>query len=256
MEEMCRAALTLGLPEIGFTEHYDLLPDDPCYAFFRADAWWEELERCRSQFSGDLRIRAGIELGEPHRFAEDMESLLSTFEWDYSLGSLHWVGDELIFDHNYFRRSPDLAYREYFLELAQMAALGGFDVLAHMDVVKRYGFNAYGFYDPLSFEPEIRKVLRACVSGGIALEVNTAMLRRPVNQTSPVRPILDWYREEGGQWITFGSDAHHPDHIGYGLHEVVSAVRGAGFENMASFTGRNPEAVPIRGDSPSPLPLA
>ncbi len=250
---MCRAALIVGLAEIGFTEHYDLLPADPCYAFFRADAWWEELERCRTRFAGDLVIRAGVELGEPHRYPDEIEILLSTFPWDYALGSLHWVGDELIFDENYFRRSPDLAYREYFLELGQMAARGGFDILAHLDVVKRFGFDIYGFYDHLSFEPEIRRVLQACVKGGIALEVNTALLRRPVNQTAPIRPILDWFREEGGKWITFGSDAHHPEHIGYGLQEVMSAVRRAGFDTMAAFEARRASAVPIRADGPSPI---
>ena len=73
MTEMCRAALERGIPQIGFTEHFDLFPHDPCYAFFQADAWWEELNQCRDAYKGSLTIRAGIELGEPHVFPKEVQ---------------------------------------------------------------------------------------------------------------------------------------------------------------------------------------
>ena len=98
MTEMCRAALERGIPQIGFTEHFDLFPHDPCYAFFQADAWWEELNQCRDAYKGSLTIRAGIELGEPHVFPRDIQDLLDSFPWDYALGSLHWVDDHNVFD--------------------------------------------------------------------------------------------------------------------------------------------------------------
>lgn len=67
MTEMCRAALERGIPEIGFSDHFDMMPEDQCYNFFQADAWWEALQGCRENFQGLLAIRAGVELGEPHR---------------------------------------------------------------------------------------------------------------------------------------------------------------------------------------------
>ena len=238
MAEMCRAAITVGLSEIDFSDHYDLIPQDPCFDFFRAEAWWEELERCRVEFGPTLTIRAGVELGEPHRFPKEIAALLSAFPWDYSLGSLHWVGEELIFREEYFRRSPDLAFREYFHELDRMAAEAEFDILAHLDVIKRLGFEQYGFYDPASYEEEIRRVLHTCAQRGRALEINTSPLRRSVNQTAPEPPALTWFAEEGGRWITFGSDAHQPEHIGHALELVTSAARQAGYESLATFEAR------------------
>ncbi len=248
MAEMCRAAITVGLSEIGFSDHFDQMPQDPCFDYFRAEAWWKELERCRSEFGSNLVIRAGVELGEPHRFAQEIAALLSAYPWDYSLGSLHWVGEELIFRDGYFRRSPDLAFREYFHELNRMAEDADFDILAHLDVIKRLGFEQYGFYDAASYEPEIRAVLRTCAERGRAVEINTSTLRRTVNQTSPEPWVLGWFAEEGGRWITFGSDAHEPEHIGYALESVTSAVRKAGLDGLATFESRAAKAHhPARG---------
>ncbi len=238
MTEMCRAALEIGISEIGICDHYDLLPEDPCYGYFKPDAWWDALEQCRDEFKGLLLIRAGIELGEPHRFPHAMRDILQKYPWDYALGSLHRVGDELVFHRSYFSQPAEDAYGAYFHELYQMVTQADFDVLAHMDIVKRYGFDEYGDYDPRRYEADIRAVLRACAQKNIALEVNTSTLRRPIQQTTPPAEILIWFHEEGGQWVTLGSDAHRPENVGAGLEKAYSLVRDAGFEHLASFKAR------------------
>ena len=199
MIEVCQAALEIGLPEIGFTDHMDLIPDDPCFGYLQLDRWWESLEACRAKFGETLTIKAGIELGEPHRYKSEYEALLAEYPWDYALGSLHWVGEICVFHEEYFSRPEDTAYRDYFTELGRLVQEGPFDVLSHTDVVKRYGYNIYGDYNPSRYESEIRQVLRTCVKRGIVIEINTSTLRWSVGETSPTRPILDWYREEGGE---------------------------------------------------------
>jgi histidinol-phosphatase (PHP family) len=246
MQSMARAALKVGVLEIGFSEHFDLLPDDPCAGFFEADAWWQALELCRSEFAGSLTIRAGIEIGEPHRFRQGVNELLSQYAWDYALGSLHWVAGDLIFAQEYYEQAQDDAYRRYFTELAIMAREGEFNILAHMDIVKRYGHDYYGPFDPARYETEIREVLNTCVQRGIALEINTSTMRRPVSEPSPGVRILEWYREEGGTLVSLGSDAHYPEHVGYGLSEVIVAVQQSGFRSVTSFHERQPVAKDFR----------
>jgi histidinol-phosphatase (PHP family) len=248
MEEMCQAAIEFGVEEIGFSDHYDLIPEDPCCAFFQADAWWQTLQRCREDFRGSLSIRAGIELGEPHLFQTEIQEILGSYPWDYSLASVHWVGSKTVFDSSYFTNTPDVAYRTYFREVAEMVTRADFDILAHMDVVKRYGFDIYGVYDPLQFESEIREILSICAKRGIALEVNTAYLRRPIQQISPSPVILSWFREEGGQRVTLGSDAHLSEHVGFGLDSAMGFLRSAGFKHLTSFESRNPSTIPILRD--------
>lgn len=245
MPSMCHAAVEKGIPEIGFSEHLDLMPEDRGYASFRVGAWWEELVWCRETFRDRLTIRAGLEVGELHRFRESADEVIQRFPWDYVLGALHWVDSESVFDRAYFRRPVDAAYRDYFRELRRLVEPGGFDVLAHMDVVKRYGVTHYGPYDPKSYEDEIRAVLRACAERGIALEVNTGTLRRPIAVTSPDELVLRWFREEGGEWVTMGSDAHLASDVGYGMQEVMATVRAAGFDRLARFERRRPVALPL-----------
>jgi histidinol-phosphatase (PHP family) len=238
MTEMCRTALELGIPEIGISDHYDLFPEDPCHGYFKPDAWWIALEQCRTEFKGLLHIRAGIELGEPHRFPQAIRDILQKYPWDYALGSLHWVGAEFVFHRSYFNQPAEVAYGAYFRELYQMVTQADFDILAHMDIVKRYGFDEYGDYEPRRYETDIRAVLRACAQKDIALEVNTSTLRRPIQQTSPSAEILTWFHEEGGRWITLGSDAHRPENVGAGLEKALRLVRDVGFEHLASFEAR------------------
>ena len=245
MVEMCRAAIEQGISEIGFTEHFDLIPDDPCYRFFKADAWWRELDRCRETFAGVLTIRAGIELGEPHRFPEEVRALLEGYPWDYALGSLHWVGDWLIFDEDYFDQPEEEAYGAYFEELERMVQSGLFQVLAHMDVIKRRGVRRYGPFNPRAYEEPIRRVLRACVEHGVALEINTSSLRRGMKQTTPPRQVFEWFREEGGRWVTLGSDAHRPSQVGFGLDRALGVLRAAGFQDLACFERGTPQPLPI-----------
>ncbi len=245
MSEMCRAAIERGIAEIGFSEHFDLNPEDPCHGFFEPGRWWDELEGCRHTFGSELAIRAGIELGEPHLYPGEMQELLDEYPWDYSLGSLHWVEGWLIFDRNYFRQAGVDPYRSYFRELARMAREAEFDILAHMDIVKRYGARYFGPLDPADYEAEIREVLRTCAARNIALEINTSTRRRGFEQASPSEAILRWFAEEGGRWITLASDAHFPEHLGYELDSALATVRSAGFDHLARFMKRSPEPAPV-----------
>jgi histidinol-phosphatase (PHP family) len=241
MTSMCQAAIAASISEIGFTEHFDLHPNDPCRNFFKADKWWEELTRCRKEFQDILTIRAGIELSEPHQYPKAIEELLDQYPWDYTLGALHWVGDELIFEEAYFNRSEKEAYEDYFSEMRRMVETGEFDVLAHMDIVKRYGYEKYGKYNPEQNEAQIRSILRTLAARNLSLEVNTVSLRRSVQETSPSKQIVHWFHEEGGQWVTLGSDAHSPEEVGFGIDKALSTIQSCGFSNLAFFERRKPE---------------
>lgn len=243
MLEMCRAAVELGIPEIGFADHLDFVPEDPCSGFFKAEAWWREFTHCRRQFEGSLVLKAGIEIGEPHRYADRIQPLLDQYPWDYLLGSLHWIEGGCVFDSDTFNHPPEFVYQQYFDEMEQMVLQSDFDILAHMDVIKRYGFDVYGSFDALRYEGQIRAILKACAQREIALEVNTATLRRPVRETTPAEPLLTWFMEEGGRWVTIGSDAHRPEQIGAGLESVIKDLRKAGYQHLTRFEARR--ASPI-----------
>lgn len=248
MAEMCAAAVERGLAEIGFSEHYDLFSGEPdnCRDFFRLEPWAAELEQVRAAFDGRLTVRAGIEIGEPHLFQAEARALLARYPFDYVLGSLHWVGPNSIFDPGYFKaRSAKEAFRLFYEELARVTAVGDFDILSHFDVPVRTAHAVYGRYKPLDHRDYLRPVLRNCVERGLALDLNTAALRRRANTLTPGLEILKEYVALGGERITLGSDAHRPQHVGAGLDVALQVARAAGLKYLTHFEQRQARLVPL-----------
>jgi histidinol-phosphatase (PHP family) len=79
--------------------------------------------------------------------------------------------------------------------------------------------------DPAAFEGEFRYALRATAATGRALEINTAVPLAPV--------ILRWWREEGGEAVSLGSDAHEPDEIARGFADAAALAEASGFRPAA-----------------------
>ncbi len=52
---------------------------------------------------------------------------------------------------------------------------------------------------------------------------------RPGQRATAGQGILQWWREEGGEGITFGSDAHDADSIACGLREAAHMGEAHGF---------------------------
>lgn len=240
MAQMASAALESGLREIAFTEHLDLNPGDQCPGFYDPASFFERIEAARAEFAPQgLTIRAGIEMGEPHIYREAHRAVLDAWPYDVVLGSLHWVGDDNMFDPAYYRaRTPAEAFGAYFSELAEMIAGGGFEILAHVDLVKRVGFDAYDAFDSGEWEDLFRPVWQACIEQGIAVEINTAGWRKPVAQPHPALEALRWYREMGGELLTLGSDAHRPGDVAYRFDEAITLAQVAGFSRVCAYERR------------------
>lgn len=246
LSELCDLAIELGIPEICTTDHADYERQDEGYDYFNPDAYFAELERCRERYADRLTIRAGVEVGEAHRHPEEAGRLTGSYPFDFVIGSLHWVGSDLVMSHRYFDgKSVDDAYRAYFDELLELVRVGDFDVVGHLDVPKRYGFDVHGPFDPLKFAEQIREVLRVCIDRGIGIEINTGSMRRAVGEPSPTLEVLQWYREMGGEILTLGSDGHRPNGVGFQLEVAVDLARAAGFSHVATFESRRPRFVPI-----------
>ena len=248
MATACEAAIARGLSEIAFAEHADFEPRDECCGFLRPAAYLSEIERCRRRYGDRLTIRAGVEVGEGHVYRDQAATLLQAHQFDFVLGSLHWVDGRLHCDGHYFAgRTLDEGLRAYFEQLAQLVAEADYDVLAHFDTVRRAAYRAFGprtlgalrTLDYTPYEETIRRVLRTLVERGKGLEVNTVTYRRGMGDPSPPLQILRWYHELGGQIITLGSDAHTASAIGAHLTVALEMARAAGFTRLATFERRH-----------------
>jgi histidinol-phosphatase (PHP family) len=256
MERTCRRAVELGLPAVAFTEHSDYtrwsVVDGSLDGFdylktFVADGalvppaldvegYLECIDRCRARFP-DLRIISGVELGEPHWHTCAASGLLRAGNFDRVLGSLHCmpVGDRFVEAADLYReRDAADVVRGYLAEIpALIEGFADFAVLAHLDYAVRDWPSSSGPFEPAALEEEFRHALRALAGTGRALEVNTRGPRHP--------EIVRWWHEEGGEAVTFGSDAHEPAELARLFAEAAAMVEAIGFR-----AGRHPFDVWIR----------
>ncbi|MGC4941776.1 PHP domain-containing protein [Kribbella sp. DT2] len=238
MDATCARAVALGLPVVAFTEHVDFTP-------FRAGflapkfpdlvtggvlhappldvaGYFESIGRCRSAYP-ELQILTGLEVGQPHLHTAEVASLLAQGSFDRVIGSLHCLPDRdgtmaepwELFPHH---PAPEI-FREYLVELPRMiAASDAFNVLGHIDYPVR---SWPGPFDPVDFEDELRAALTALAATDRALELNTRLPLDPL--------ILRWWHESGGEFLTFGSDAHLPEALATGLAEAATDASAHGF---------------------------
>jgi histidinol-phosphatase (PHP family) len=245
MTDMCAEALRKNIPEIAFTEHFDRKREGMCFDRYDADAFFRAIEAARTQFGPQgLTIKAGVEVGEIHLYRAEVNAILDSHPYDLVLGSLHWASGENIFERPYFqKRDARAAARDYFTELAEMVDGGGFNIMSHMDVLKRTGYGMYNnHFDITEWEEYVRPVLAACIRRGIAPEINTSALRMSVNQTHPTLEAIRWYKEMGGELLSIGSDSHNPTHLGTGLDKAIQIAKEAGFTQLTRFAARKVES--------------
>jgi histidinol-phosphatase (PHP family) len=251
MQRSCERAVELDLPGIAFTEHLDhtvwtpvdMPPGDALAPSVGRDGtltppaldvvgYLASVERCRELFP-DLRIISGLEIGEPHRHRDAVAAVLALGRFDRVLGSLHCLPLDGGFAEppGLYRRMPAIdVVRTYLVELATLVMVSDdFAVLAHVDYPLREWPASEPPLDLHVVEDQLRQVLRLTADSGRALEVNTTM---PVEGQ-----ILRWWREEGGQEITFGSDAHDPRNVARRFREAVAIAEGHGFRPGANVYG-------------------
>jgi histidinol-phosphatase (PHP family) len=104
-----------------------------------------------------------------------------------------------------------------------------FEVFTHIDyAVRMWPVGKIGPFDPRRFEEEFRGALRAIANGDRVLEMNTRRLWPWIPQ---------WWAEEGGRAISFGSDAHVPEALAANFPEATAMAEHFGFR-----AGTVPEA--------------
>lgn len=263
LREHCDEAEAAGLTALCVTNHVErMLP---------SGEWVVELEEAVGRFTDEgeaaaeedaaraaLDVRLGAEFEYRPGWTDDLDRLADRVPFDFVLGSAHIVeglnvsgGPEV---EEYFDgRSLEEAYGPYFDALEEMVDWGGFDAVAHFDLVKRYGHEHYGAYDPRRFEGRIRSVLSAMAAGGIGIEVNASGLVQAPAAPYPSARILAWAREEGVPFLTAGTDSHRPADLATGLEEAVEAARRAGWGALAILEERSVvEERPLEAGSAPP----
>ncbi len=246
--ELCRSAIGAGLSELCITDHSDVNGWNGTPYDFPLEEFFVEFAEAKEEFGGRLKLISGSEVGQATQNKEAAQKLYRDPRYDFIIGSLHNLADELDF---YLLPYPDMdtchSYiRRYFAELLDFVNFTGFDVLGHLSYPLRYmrgrgsmDIDFSGYYD------EIRTIFKALIENGNGIEINTSGLRQELGSTMPSPDLVKLYRECGGEIITVGSDAHQAHHIGAGIREGYDILRSSGFKYVTVYSKREPKFIKI-----------
>ncbi len=242
MEDYVAAARRLGMPEMGFADHLPLFHiTDPSLTMRREDlpAYVEKVRQLQAANPG-FPIRLGIEADFIAPHLDDVAKALASHPFDYVYGSVHFIGDWGIdqsrFKYEFERRDINEVYELYFQHVAAAARTGLFDIMTHLDVVKKYG------HCPTKDMSDVYNgVGEALAKSNVAIELNSSGLRKPVHEIYPGLELLKIMRAHGVP-IAFGSDAHKPAQVGQDFNLLLKHARAAGYTDYLTFAGR--ERVP------------
>lgn len=249
MESYAEKAIEMGYAGIGFTDHLEFDPADEGYGYLDYDRYSLDIDRVRKKYGDRLSIAKGVEISYQSEFSEEPKKYLKGKDFDFVIGAVHFVGRcPFHLGDAYFRgKTVEEAFWPYFAEVQRMVESGMFDVLAHLDHLKRYSIPVYGSYSAEMFEEEIDKILRAAVDSGIALEINASGFRYSFQQPFPDEKTIRKFVRLGGRHITLASDSHALPQFGKGMKESLNLARLAGLQESVTFTSRQRLTAPFTG---------
>jgi histidinol-phosphatase (PHP family) len=251
-ERYREAASERGIEELGVAEHI--------HRFVQAleiweHPWYRHWARDDVDEYCDFVRGAGLKLGIEADFLpgrEDrVQNLLEGRDWDYVVGSLHFLRDDAVDLHGepdwaawdiWRGADPDRVWARYFETLGEAARSGMFDILAHPDLVKVFAGRV-----PVP-EGDLRRYYELAMDGiaesDVAVEVSTAGLRKPAGEIYPAPAFLEMCLE-AGRPVALSSDAHRPEQLGFEYERALELLSGLGVSEVAVFSRRSRRLEPL-----------
>ncbi|MBU4201115.1 MAG: histidinol-phosphatase HisJ family protein [Verrucomicrobia bacterium] len=238
-------ARRLGIPEIAFTDHVPN-PDgyDP-----RCRMSMEEWPTYRNlildqQTVEPPQVLFGVEADYYEGCERFLRPSLSNQPLDLVIGSIHYLGT-WGFDNPEERQVWDTvdvtgAWQKYFELLGRFAESRLIDVIGHLDLPKKFGYRPPEHAIRDMAHPALDRIAQA----GLAIEINTSGLRKPVREIYPSAMLLALARERDIP-ICFGSDAHKPEEVGDRFEESLKLAREAGYTQAVRFSAHQKTVYPL-----------
>lgn len=244
--EMVAAAAALGLEEIGISDHW--APDPQCrtrrYAMGpqQLSAYVAEV-RAVGEGAG-LPVRLGIEVDWFPESAVEIAAELGRHAFDYRIGSVHELNG-FRYDASYedWDGLPVVArdemHRRYWRALVGLAGSGLFDVVAHLDLPKKFAQ-----YPSVDIGDERSAALDAIAAADMVVELNTSGWFKPCEEQYPSEDLLRACRARD-ILVLLSADAHRPEHLEREFARGATLLREVGYEEIVHFEGRERRSVAL-----------
>ncbi len=253
-EDMIKGAKALGLQRICFTEHYD--PLFPCYKedeIGEFDLDIKSYMNFKNQFliskenDGSIEVNFGIELGMYPKIYDLGRQIIKENDYDFVICSSHTAAEIDPYYPEYWQDKTVIEGAKIYFEeiLKNVTNFKDFDVYGHLDYCMRYVPSAPSDRELSNYKEIFEAIFKILIENGKGIEINSNGLRSSLKEFNPNKEILSLYKDMGGEIITFGSDAHSPEYIGYAKKEAEELLKSLGFKYHANFKNRKPEFVKL-----------
>jgi histidinol-phosphatase (PHP family) len=244
-EEYVEAAIARSLTAIAITDHLPLywLPrerQDPRLAMAPDELprYIDAVLALKERFGDRIEVLLGIEADYVAGHEERLARLLATYPFDVVLGSVHWLDDwwvdapSSLARYRCGQREVDRIWAAYAERMLAAVRSRLFDVIAHLDLPKKFGFRASG--PPAEL---FREVLETMAESGCAFELSSAGRRRPVGEDYPSPDLLAALVAAGVPCV-LSSDAHAPVEVGFAFAELATTLAACGRHKIGLFRHR------------------
>ncbi|MFA5832490.1 MAG: histidinol-phosphatase HisJ [Bacteroidota bacterium] len=240
LEEYVQHAINIGLDEIGLSDHTPMPGNWDLAVRMVEEQFWNEYAPTVLELQKKYKDQITIKFALEGDFLPGSEQWVKEFnaksDFDYVIGSVHyldtWGFDDPHFVANYDLKDINEIYTQYYDHIKRSAECGMFDIIGHCDLVKKFGHRP-----TKNMEEILRETFKVVKQSGMAVEINTSGLRKPVKEMYPSESILK-ILSECDIPLTLGSDAHSPTDVGrdFDLAKVLIEKYGKG--KVSIFTKR------------------
>ena len=257
--EVIVAARRLGLGEVGISDHLTVHPSGNAVSWSMPPQRLEDYAADvlaaadRSLAEGGPVVRLGVEVDwfDGHRIV--LAGVLERVPLDYAIGSVHYCrgiaidGSAAVWQ----RWTPDErddVHREYWRQIRNLAESGLVDIMAHLDLPKKFGFAPRE-----SVKNLVSPALDAIAEAGLVVELNTAGWHKPCREPYPGPSILRACRDRDIP-VTLSADAHDPADLMRDFPAAAQLLADAGYDEVARFAGRCVRFEPLSAAAPATPP--
>jgi histidinol-phosphatase (PHP family) len=237
IDDYIERAIAERIDIFGFSDHAPM-DFDPRYrmGFEEMQVYEKDVKTARQKYAGQIDIRLGYEVDY---LPDHMDERVLNADVDYLIGSVHfidrWGFDNPEFIGKYEGADIDAIWQDYFDLVEAMANEGKFDIVGHLDLIK-----VFKYVPKTDVRLIARNAIDAIKKADMVIEINAAGYRKPIGEPYPGRELLEMAYERDIP-ITFGSDAHAPEQVGFKKEELRAFAKSVGYTKAAHFKGRDRE---------------
>ncbi|MFX0180719.1 MAG: histidinol-phosphatase HisJ [Candidatus Hodarchaeota archaeon] len=263
LEDYVEKAIKLDLNLIGLSDHfpYEFLKgiegipyDEYAMKLDEIEQYLSTGEELKEVFNDRIEIKIAFELDYIENQAASYKRYLNKHSdrLDYILGSIHILqgkGQIFAFDDSRFLKNYELygsittVYLDYYLTLQKMIRSSefDFDIIAHFDLPKKFNKKPE---NPELIDEQVIKTLELVKKKNLTIEINTSGLRKQIKEQYPSVKIIKIMYELDIP-ILLGSDAHHPDELGFNFSNMIKLLKEIGYDKLAYFEKRKRSFIEI-----------